>query len=339
VDNFKYGAQDRDARRNWTRKNRIMEYKNLGNSGLQVSALGLGCNNIGRQVDQAGTQAIVDMCLDHGMTFFDTADVYGAEKGRSEEYLGRALKPHRRDVVIATKGSGAMGDGPYWSGASRRYLIDALDASLRRLDTDYIDLYQVHFPDPRTPIEETLRALDDMVRSGKVRYVGCSNYSGVQIADAAAMAAREHFTPLISAQNRYNMLQRDIEKDVVPASLEHGLGVLPFYPLAAGLLTGKYRAGEPPPEGTRLTSGIHFYDGVLDNADFPLLERLTDFAQERGHTLLELAIGWLASQPAVGSVMTGATRVEQIEQNIKSSEWRLTPLELNQIDGLMKVAA
>jgi aryl-alcohol dehydrogenase-like predicted oxidoreductase len=316
-----------------------MEYKNLGNSGLQVSALGLGCNNIGRQVDQVGTQAIVDLCLDRGMTFFDTADVYGAERGRSEEYLGRALKQHRRDVVIATKGSGAMGEGPYWSGASRRYLMDALDASLRRLDTDYIDLYQVHFPDPRTPIEETLRTLDDMVRSGKVRYVGCSNYSGVQIADAAAVAAREHLTPLISAQNRYNMLERGVEKDVIPASLEHGLGVLPFYPLAAGLLTGKYRAGEPPPEGTRLTSGIHFYDGVLDNADFPLLERLTDFAQERGHTLLELAIGWLASQPAVGSVMTGATRVEQIEQNIKSSEWRLTHLELNQIDELMRVAA
>jgi aryl-alcohol dehydrogenase-like predicted oxidoreductase len=316
-----------------------MEYKNLGNSGLQVSALGLGCNNIGRQVDQAGTQAIVDMCLEHGMTFFDTADVYGAERGRSEEFLGRALKPHRRDVVIATKGSGVMGDGPYWSGASRRYLMDALDASLRRLDTDYIDLYQVHFPDPRTPIEETLRALDDMVRSGKVRYVGCSNYSCVQIADAAAVASREHLTPLISAQNRYNMLERDIEKDVVPASLEHGLGVLPFYPLAAGLLTGKYRADEPPPEGTRLTSGIHFYAGVLENADFPLIERLTDFAQERGHTLLELAIGWLASQPAVGSVMTGATRVEQIEQNIKSCEWRLTPAELDQIDELMKVAA
>jgi len=316
-----------------------MEYRNLGSSGLQVSALGLGCNNIGRQVDQAGTQAIVDMCFEYGMTFFDTADVYGAEKGRSEEFLGRALKPHRRDVVIATKGSGVMGPGPYWSGASRRYLLDALDASLRRLDTDYIDLYQVHFPDPKTPIEETLRALDDMVRSGKVRYVGCSNYSGVQIADAAAAAAREHLTPFVSAQNRYNLLERDIERDVVPACLDHGLGLLPFYPLAAGLLTGKYRAGEPPPEGTRLTSGISFYQGVLENADFGLIERLTDFARERGHTLLELAIGWLASQPAVGSVITGATRVDQIEQNLKSCEWRLTPEELTQIDELAGVAA
>jgi aryl-alcohol dehydrogenase-like predicted oxidoreductase len=315
-----------------------MEYRNLGNSGLIVSSLGLGTNNIGRQVDMPTTQAIVDKCLEYGMTYFDTADVYGAERGRSEEFLGRALKPHRRDVVIATKGSGAMGQGPYWSGASRRYLMDALDASLRRLETDYIDLYQVHFPDHKTPIEETLRALDDMVRSGKVRYVGCCNYSGLEIAYAAAVASREHLTPLISAQNRYNLIERDIEKDVVPASLEHGLGVIPFYPLLAGLLTGKYRADHTP-EGTRLTSGIHFYAGILENADFPLIERLTDFAAERGHTLIELAIGWLASQPAVGSVITGATRVDQIEQNLQSCEWRLTADELAKIDELSAVAA
>jgi aryl-alcohol dehydrogenase-like predicted oxidoreductase len=315
-----------------------MEYRNLGNSGLIVSALGLGTNNIGRQVDMPTTQAIVDKCLEYGMTYFDTADVYGAERGKSEEFLGRALKPHRRDVVIATKGSGAMGDGPYWSGASRRYLMDALDASLRRLDTDYIDLYQIHFPDPKTPTEETLRALDDMVRSGKVRYVGCCNYSGLEIADAAAVAAREHLTPFISAQNRYNMIERDVEKDVVPASLEHGLGVVPFYPLLAGLLTGKYRR-DYTPEGTRLTSGIHFYAGILENADYDLIQRLTDFAEERGHALLELSIGWLASQPAVGTVITGATRVEQIEQNLQSCEWRLTPEELKQVDELCGVAA
>jgi aryl-alcohol dehydrogenase-like predicted oxidoreductase len=314
-----------------------MEYRNLGNSGLIVSALGLGTNNIGRQVDMPTTQAIVDKCLEYGMTFFDTADVYGAEPGKSEEFLGRALKRHRRDVVIATKGSGPMGKGPYWSGASRRYLMDALDASLRRLDTDYVDLYQVHFPDPKTPIEETLRALDDMVRAGKVRYVGLCNYSGLQIADAVAVAKREHLTVPISAQNRYNMIERDIEKDVVPASLEHGLGILPFYPLLAGLLTGKYRR-DFTPEGTRLTSGIHFYAGILENADYDLIDRYTEFAAERGHTLLELAIGWLASQPAVGCVMTGATRVEQIEQNLRSCEWRLTPEELAQIDALSTTA-
>ena len=311
-----------------------MEYRNLGNSGLVVSAVGLGCNNIGRQVDQAGTNAIVAKCLELGMTLFDTADVYGAERGRSEEYLGRALKPHRRDIVLATKGSGRMGEGPYFAGASRRYLMDALEASLRRLDTDYVDLYQVHFPDPSTPIEETLRALDDMVHSGKVRYVACCNYSGLQLAEAAAVWQREHLTPLISSQNRYNLLERDIERDVVPACERLGLGILPFYPLASGLLTGKYQPDQPTPVGTRLTSGIHFYAGVLENADYPKLARLTDFAAERGHSLLELAIGWLASQPAVGSVITGATRVEQIEQNGLAGDWRLTPDELRQVDEL-----
>jgi aryl-alcohol dehydrogenase-like predicted oxidoreductase len=312
-----------------------MEYRNLGNSGLIVSAVGLGCNNIGRQVDQAGTDAIVAKCIELGMTLFDTADVYGAERGRSEEYLGRALKPHRRNIVLATKGSGRMGEGPYFAGASRRYLMDALEASLRRLDTDYVDLYQVHFPDPSTPIEETLRALDDMVRSGKVRYVACCNFSGLEIAEAAAVWQREHLSPLISAQNRYNMLERDIEQDVAPAAERYGLGILPFYPLASGLLTGKYQPGQPTPTGTRLTSGIHFYDGVLENADYPKLTRLTDFAAERGHSLLELAIGWLASQPAVGSVITGATRVEQIEQNGLAGDWRLTTDELRQVDKLL----
>ena len=311
-----------------------MEYRNLGNSGLIVSAVGLGCNNIGRQVDQDGTNAIVNKCLDLGMTLFDTADVYGAERGRSEEYLGRALKPHRRNVVLATKGSGRMGEGPYMAGASRRYLMDALEASLRRLDTDYVDLYQIHFPDPQTPIEETLRALDDMVHSGKVRYVACCNFSGLQLAEAASVWQREHLTPLISSQNHYNLLERDIERDVVPACERLGLGILPYYPLAAGLLTGKYRPDLPTPEGTRLTSGIHFYAGVLENADYPKLARLTDFAAERGHSLLELAIGWLASQPAVGSVITGATRVEQIEQNGLSGDWRLTLEELKQVDEL-----
>jgi aryl-alcohol dehydrogenase-like predicted oxidoreductase len=311
-----------------------MEYRNLGNSGLQVSALGLGCNNIGRQVDQAGADAIVNKCVEMGITLFDGADVYGSERGRGEEVLGRALKPHRRNIVLATKGSGRMGEGPYNAGASRRYLTQALEDSLRRLDTDYIDLYQVHFPDPQTPIEETLRALDDMVRSGKVRYVGCSNYSGLQLAEAMAASASGHLTAFISTQNRYNLLERDIERDVVPAAEKYGLGVLPFYPLASGLLTGKYRKDAPTPTGTRLTSGIHFYDGVLENADYDKLDRFTDFAAERGRSLLELAIGWLASQPAVGSVITGATRVEQIEANAAASTWRLTPDELQQVEAL-----
>src|SRR5688572_22520487 len=315
-----------------------MEYKNLGRSGLIVSALGLGCNNLGRQVDEAGTKAIVDKCVEMGITYFDSADVYGAPPGRSEEVLGKALKPHRRNVVLATKGTGRMGEGPGWSGASRRYLMDALDASLRRLDTDYIDLYQLHFPDANTPIEETLRALDDMVRSGKVRYVGCCNFSAWQVVEAAWTSKTEHLVPLVSAQNRYNMLERDIEKELIPAAQKYGLGILPFYPLAAGLLTGKYTR-DYTPEGTRLTSGIHFYDGVLANADYDLLEDLTSFAQERGHSILELAIGWLASNPAVGCVMTGATKVEQIEANALASDWRLTPDEMRQVNEILDGAS
>jgi aryl-alcohol dehydrogenase-like predicted oxidoreductase len=311
-----------------------MEYRNLGASGLRVSALGLGGNNFGRQVDEAGTAAIVNKALDLGMTFFETADVYG-ERGRSEEFLGRALKPHRRDVVIASKAGGRMGEGPYWSGASRRYLLDAVDACLRRLDTDYIDLFQVHFPDPSTPIEETLRALDDMVRSGKVRYIGCCNYAGWQVVEAALITRHEHLTPMISAQNRYNILERGIQKELMPGASKYGVGILPYYPLAAGLLTGKYRRGEPPPEGSRLTSGIGFYAGILSDANLEVVERLDAFARSHDHTILDLAIGWLLSQPAVGCVMTGVTRVDQVEANCASSEWRLTLEEMQEVDAIL----
>ncbi len=316
-----------------------MEYRNLGKSGLQVSAVGLGCNNLGRQVDQAGTIAIVNKCIEMGITYFDTADVYGGVRGASEECLGQALKPHRRNVVLATKGSGRMGDGPYWSGNSRRYLMDALEASLRRLDTDYVDLYELHFPDPSTPIEETMRALEDMVRSGKVRYVGCCNFSTAQVFEAAMASELQHTVSFISAQNRYNMLEREVQAELLPACERLGLGMLPYYPLASGLLTGKYRRDLPTPEGTRLTSGIHFYAGVLESVDYDLLESLETFAQERGHTLLELAIGWLASQPVVGSVMTGATRVEQIEQNARSGDWRLTAEEMQQVESILTKTA
>ena len=311
-----------------------MEYRNLGKSGLLVSAVGLGCNNLGRQVDQQGTIDIVNKCVEMGITFFDTADVYGGQRGKSEECLGVALRPHRRNVVLATKGSGRMGEGPYWAGNSRRYLMDALDASLRRLGTDYVDLYELHFPDPSTPIDETLRALEDMVRSGRVRYVGCCNFSTAQVCEAALASATGHTISFISAQNRYNMLEREIRDDLMPACESLGMGVLPYYPLASGLLTGKY-SRDNTPQGTRLTSGIHFYAGVLEHADYDLLDRLTDFAAERGHSLLELAIGWLASQPVIGSVMTGATRVEQIEANARAGDWRLTADEMQQVEAIL----
>jgi aryl-alcohol dehydrogenase-like predicted oxidoreductase len=310
-----------------------VEYSKLGRSGLQVSILGLGCNNFGRRCDVEQTAAVVHKALELGVTLFDTADIYGP-RGVSEEYLGKALQGRRRDVVIATKFVGPMGDGPLWAGASRRYIFDAIDDSLRRLGTDYIDLYQIHFPDARTPIEETLRALDDLARAGKVRYYGCSNFAGWQVVEAQWITRLQHFAPLISAQNQYNLLDRRIEREMVPACTNYGLGVLPYFPLANGFLTGKYRPGQPAPEGTRLSSGMG--ERVLTEENFAVLTKLEEFAQSRGHTMLDLAIGWLASQPQVASVIAGATKPEQIEQNVKAAEWRLSPEELAEVDRLTR---
>ena len=312
-----------------------MEFRNVGRSGLQVSVVGLGCNNFGGRVDAAGTAAVVNKCIEMGITFFDTADVYG--RGLSEEFLGPVLKPHRRNIVLATKAAAPMGEGPYWSGLSRKYLIEAVDASLRRLQTDYIDLFQVHFPDAKTPIEETLRALDDIVRAGKVRYIGNSNFAGWQIVEAAWVAKTERLPPFVSAQNEYNLLQRRIETEVVPAAQRYGLGVIPYFPLASGFLTGKYRPGEPPPPGTRLAAQNAPSSRLLNEGNFAVLGRLENFARERGRTMLELAFGWLASKPYVCSVIAGATRPEQVEQNANAAGWRLTQEEMDEIDAILGV--
>ncbi len=313
-----------------------MEYRNLGSSGLKVSAVGLGCNNFGRRVDAAGTKAVVDRAIDMGITFFDTADTYGP--ALSEEYLAPALKPHRRNVVIGTKSVGQMGEGPYHQGANRKHLMDAVEDCLRRLDTDYIDLYQMHRPDPSTPIEETLRALDDMVRSGKVRYIGNSNYAGWQVAEAAWVAKAEHLQPYVSAQNQYNLLERGIERELVPSCNKFGLSIIPFSPLASGFLTGKYRPGEPPPEGTRLAAMGAMASRVLNERNFGTLIKLEDFAKERGHTMVDLAVGWLASQPHVASVIAGATRPEQVEENVKAGDWKLDAEDLKAVDEIIGVA-
>jgi aryl-alcohol dehydrogenase-like predicted oxidoreductase len=305
-----------------------LDYRNLGRSGLQVSAVGLGCNNFGRRCDPQQTAAVVGKALEAGVTLFDTADIYGP-RGLSEEYLGKALQGHRREAVIATKFVGPMGEGPLWSGASRRYTFEAVEASLRRLGTDYIDLYQIHFPDTRTPIEETLRALDDLARAGKIRYYGCSNFAGWQVVEAQWIARTHHLSPLVSAQNQYNLLDRRIERELVPACNAYGLGILPYFPLANGFLSGKYRPGQPAPEGTRLSSSMG--ERVLTEENFAVLTKLEEFAQPRGHTVLELAIGWLASQPHVASVIAGATKPEQIEQNVRAAEWRLSPEELAEV--------
>ncbi len=310
-----------------------MEYRSLGNSGLQVSVVGLGCNNFGGRVDAAGTAAVIDKCIDMGITLFDTADLYGG--GKSEEFMGPALKQHRRNIVIATKAAGPMGEGPYWRGLSRKYLIEAVDASLRRLGTDYIDLFQVHFPDPKTPIEETLRTLDDIVKSGKVRYIGNSNFFGWQVVEADWVARTEHLTRFISAQNEYNLLQRNIETELAPAITTYGLGLLPYFPLASGFLTGKYRPNEAPPEGTRLGNPNSPFGRVLNEGNFDMLTKLETFAQERGHSMIELAFSWLASKPYVGSVIAGATKPEQVEQNAKAADWHLTDEEFAEVDEIM----
>ena len=311
-----------------------MEYKKLGRSGLEVSVLGLGCNNFGRRCDQDQTTTIVSQAIELGITFFDTADIYGP-RGLSEEYLGKALEGRRTDVTVATKFAGPMGEGPLWGGGSRRYIMQAVEASLARLNTDYIDLYQMHFPDRRTPIEETMRALDDVVRSGKARYIGCSNYDGWQVVEAQWFAKSELRTSFISAQNQYNLLDRRIERELVPASNAYGLGVLPYFPLANGFLSGKYKHGEAAPEGTRL-SARGMADRVLTDENFQVLGRLEEFAQARGHSVLDLAIGWLASQPHVGSVIAGATKTEQLEQNAKAAEWKLSADELAEVDRITK---
>ncbi|MGE3855355.1 MAG: aldo/keto reductase [Dehalococcoidia bacterium] len=317
-----------------------MEYRNLGNSGLMVSVVGLGTNNFGRRldagIDAERAEAVVSECLANGINFFDTADVYGG-RGPSEEYLGRALKGRRADAVIATKFGIPMGDGPMQAGGSRRYIMQAVEASLRRLDTDYIDLYQMHRPDPETPIEETLRALDDLVTSGKVRYVGVSNYEGWRIADAQWAARVNGLVPLLSIQSEYNMINRSLEAEVIPAAQRFGLGLLPFYPLASGLLTGKYRRGGGAEAG-RLAKGSDAISGyTLSDANFDRVEALERFAQERGHTILELAFSWLASLDYVGSIIAGATRPEQVTANAAAAQgWRLTPEEMAEVDRLTK---
>jgi aryl-alcohol dehydrogenase-like predicted oxidoreductase len=312
-----------------------MEYRNLGRSGLQVSVAGLGCNNFGRRCDIEQTKAVVGRALDLGITLFDTADIYGPG-GLSEEYLGKALEGQRQNVVIATKFAGPTGEGAMRGGGSRRYIYNAIEASLRRLGTDYVDLYQMHFPDVRTPIEETMRALDDVVRSGKARYIGCSNFAGWQVVEAQWIAQTEHLTPFVSAQNQYSLLERRIERDLVQVCQKYGLGVLPYFPLASGFLSGKYRAGEAPPEGTRLAAAGGMADRVLTPENFEMLARIEAFAQARGRGVLDVAIGWLASQPFVPSVIAGATRPEQVEENVRAADWRLTPDEVAEVSAITK---
>ena len=309
-----------------------LETRYLGNSGLEVSVVGLGTNNFGMRIDQEAATAVVRRSLELGINLFDTADIYGGAK--SEEYLGRALGADRHNAIIATKFGMSMGEGPFTQGGSRRYIMSAVEDSLRRLGTDYIDLYQIHQPDRNTPLEETMRALDDLVRDGKVRYLGNSNYDGWEIASGHYIAQRDHLTPFVSAQNHYSLLERGVEAEIGPACEQFGLGMLPFFPLASGMLTGKYRRNEDAPEGTRLAGSMGAR--TLTDRNWDIVERLDAWATEHDHTLLDLAFAWLASKPFVGSVIAGATKPEQVEANVAAGDWRLTAEEMAEGDPLAR---
>jgi aryl-alcohol dehydrogenase-like predicted oxidoreductase len=315
----------------------MTDYRRLGRSGLTVSTVGLGCNNLGRAntptETQEGTDAVVHAAIDAGITLFDVADVYGKTPGLSEEMLGRTLKGRRDDVVIATKFGmdmhGANGRD-FGARGSRRYIRQAVEASLRRLDTDWIDLYQFHTPDPQTPIEETLSALDDLIHEGKVRYLGHSNRAGWQIAEAEYVARMGGYTPFVSSQNHYNLLDRRAELEVTQAAEAYGLGVLPYFPLANGLLTGKYSRGVAP-EGSRLS---HTRTNLVHDADWDQLDRFSAFADERGLTELQVAFSWLAAQPSVASVIAGATKPEQIRENAEAASWQPSREDLDELDDI-----
>jgi aryl-alcohol dehydrogenase-like predicted oxidoreductase len=311
-----------------------MEFRRLGNSGLVVSVVGLGTNNLGMKLDLEQSREVVHAALDEGITLFDTADSYGASEAR----LGELLAGHRDDVVLATKfGSDVRrlgGDnGADWGArGSRRYIRRAVESSLRRLRTDWIDLYQLHRPDPATPIEETLSALTDLVREGKVRYLGSSNFSGFQTADAEWTARTRGLERFVSAQNEYSWLERGLDGDLIPALEYYGIGLLPFFPLASGLLTGKYRRGEPAPAGSRIAAWGR--ESVLTDATFDVLEALESFAKQRDIRLLDVAIGGLAGRPTVASVIAGATSREQVAANVAAGSWQPSADDLRELDEL-----
>ncbi len=311
-----------------------MEQRNLGKSGLLVSVVGLGCNNFGGRIDLEATRKVVHKALDLGVTFFDEADTYGEPRGNSEAYLGEILGDRRKDIVLATKFARPMDTAGRFQGASRRYIMAEVEASLRRLKTDWIDLYQQHQPDPLTPIEETLRALDDLVRQGKVRYVGCSTLPAWQVVEAQWTARYHGLHHFISCQEEYSLLARGLDREMMPVLQAYDLALIPFAPLANGLLTGKYQRHRPPPEGARLTYMQRAADRYLTEENWTVVERLEGFAVERGHTLLELAVSWLARRPQVASVIAGATKPEQVEENVRAAGWALTDEEMQAIDRM-----
>ncbi|WP_135228089.1 aldo/keto reductase [Deinococcus fonticola] len=310
-----------------------MQTRPLGHSGLQVSVVGLGCNNFGQRLDQAQTTAVVRRALDLGITLFDTADIYG-NRGGSEELLGKALGAQRKDIILASKFGMKMDDAGNMQGAKPAYIRQALEASLKRLGTDYLDLYQLHTPDPETPIEDTLGTLNELVEAGLVRNIGVSNMPAADVRQADEISQRHGWARFTSCQDEYSLLVRGVEKDLLPTMKELNLGLLPYFPLASGLLSGKYHQGQPLPEGTRIAGSPGAQDRYLNEQNWQIVEQLRRYAESRGRTLLELAFSWLLAHPQTSSVIAGATRPEQIEQNIEAAQWALEPTEIEEVNRI-----
>ena len=315
-----------------------MEYRRLGQTGLEVSTIGLGTNNFGGRIDFEATKKVLHQTMEEGINFLDCANTYGA--GKSEEFIGQVLgKEHRQEMIIATKvGNGPMGGpppGPNQKGGTRHHIMAQVDLSLKRLDTDYIDLYYMHRWDPDTPIEETMRALDDLVHSGKVRYLGCSNYTAWQMVEAIWTAKAQNLYNYCCVQPEYSLVVRDVERELVPATKRYGMSLIPFFPLASGFLTGKYSQGEEPPEGTRFAGSPNMGNRYFNDDNWSLLGKLQSFAGERGHSVAELAFSWLLGNPVVPSVIAGATKPEQVTANAQAAGWQLSDDEMAEIREML----
>ncbi|MEE8413747.1 MAG: aldo/keto reductase [Dehalococcoidales bacterium] len=311
-----------------------MEYRNLGSTGLKISEVGLGGNNFGWWADEQTSIPVINHALEAGINFIDTADSY--DRGNSETFIGKAVKDKRHQVLIATKFSSPMGDDPNNKGGSRYYIMKAVEASLKRLQTDYIDLYQMHFPNAGTPIEETLRALDDLVRDGKVRYIGCSNFAAWQLCEALWTSKANNLHSFATVQPGYSLLNRQIEKELVPCCQSYGIGVIPYSPLAGGFLTGKYRKGEDLPSDGRLSRPGPASGRIFTDANWEKLAKLETFATERDHTMGELAIAWLLSKPYISTVIAGARKPEQITANVAAADWKLTAEDVTEVEALIQ---
>lgn len=309
-----------------------MQKRKLGTSSLEVSVVGLGCNNFG-MIPKEASERVIGRAIEKGIILFDTADIYG-NRGGSESALGEILGERRKEIVLATKFGMKMDDDGAKSGASRHYIAKAVEDSLRRLKTDWIDLYQLHTPDPKTPIEETLRALDDLVKAGKVRFIGCSNMPAWEIVDSLWIAEKNSLSPWVTSQDEYSLLARDPERERIPALTAKGMSLLPYFPLASGLLTGKYKADESAPAGTRMAAMKYLANRYMTKENFEIVEALKSFASARNRTLLELAFSYLLSEQTVASVIAGATKPEQIDANVSAADWQLTPEEIAEVRKL-----